>query len=405
MKKNTLIGIFSAALLITAANVQASQKIVSFEAAYRGAAIAKNIENLGGGVIKQFSIIDALVAVFPDNIKNAGIYALAGVTDVAEDKYIRWIEEAPGSMNAIPLPGTENVFSMIRSGEGWEPPAFSGIVLAADPAEQEIPWGVKRVNASGAWNSTEGAGVKVAVIDTGMDYTHPDLKANYAGGYNAIVTTATPMDDQGHGTHVSGTIGAARDSKGVVGVSPGVSLYAVKVLDENGSGEYSAIISGIEWAVQNKMNIINLSLGSNEDVKAVRNVITAAYTAGVTIVCAAGNNAGAVLYPAKYPEAIAISASNPDQANTITSFSSRGPEIAFIAPGLNINSTAKAGGYLIKSGTSMAAPHVAGLAALAIAAGAKTPAAVREMLTKAAASAGISTEAGAGMIDAAKLIK
>ena len=119
MKKNTLTGIFGIALLITAANVQASQKIVSFEAAYRGAAIAKNIENLGGGVIKQFSIIDALVAVFPDNIKNAGIYTLAGVTDVAEDKYIRWIEEAPGSMNAIPLPGTENIFSMIRSGEGW----------------------------------------------------------------------------------------------------------------------------------------------------------------------------------------------------------------------------------------------------------------------------------------------
>jgi len=399
MKK--LLGIFAGALLMPAVHAQAAQNIVSFEAAYRGDAIVQSIESIGGRVTKQFQIIDALVAVFPDSVKDANIYALAGVTNVDEDKYIKWIEEA--SMSAALFPSVENALSMIRTGEGWEAPVFADIKPAADPAEKEIPWGVKRVNASGAWNFTEGAGVKVAVIDTGMDYTHPDLKANYAGGYNAIVSTMTPMDDHGHGTHVSGTIGAVRDSKGVVGIAPRASLYAVKVIDKNGSGTYSNVISGIEWAVQNKMNVINMSLGGGGSVDAMVKVMTAANRAGVTIVCAAGNDSGPVNYPAKYPESIAVSAS--DSADSIASFSSRGAEIAFISPGVNVYSTYKGGKYSTMSGTSMACPHVAGLAALAVAAGAKTPAAVREALTKSASSLGLKpAEEGAGIINAAKLI-
>lgn len=400
MKK--LLGIFAGALLMPAVHAQASQKIVGFEAAYRGGAIVKSIESIGGRVTKQFQIIDSLVAVFPDSVKDANIYSLEGVTNVDEDKYIKWIEEA--FMNAAPFPSVENALSMIRTGEGWEAPVFADIKPAVDPdpAEKEIPWGVKRVNASGAWNFTEGAGVKVAVIDTGMDYTHPDLEANYAGGYNAIISTAAPMDDHGHGTHVSGTIGAIRDSKGVVGIAPRVSLYAVKVLDKNGSGTYSDVISGIEWAAQNKMDVINMSLGGGDSVDAMAKVMTAANLAGVSIVCAAGNDSGPVNYPAKYPESIAVSASN--SADKIASFSSRGAEIAFIAPGVNVYSTYKGGKYSTMSGTSMACPHVAGLAALAVAAGAKTPAAVREALTKSASSLGLKpAEEGAGMIDAAKL--
>jgi len=400
MKKALLI--FTGALLMLAAHAQASQKIISFEAAYRGGAMVKSIENIGGRVTKQFSIIDALVAVFPDSIKDASIYSLPGVTHIDEDKYIKWIEEAPVSMTEKQLPTMEQAMDMIRTGEGWNAPVFSDIKPVVDPAEKEIPWGVKRVNASGAWNFTEGAGVKVAVIDTGMDYNHPDLKANYAGGYNAIAPTTSPLDDQGHGTHVSGTIGAARDSKGVVGVAPRVKLYAVKVLDKNGSGTYSNVVSGIEWAAQNKMDVINMSLGGTDSVEAMAKAVTAASIAGVTIVCAAGNNSGAVGYPAKYPESIAISAS--DSGNKIASFSSRGAEIAFIAPGVDIYSTSKGGRYSTMSGTSMASPHMAGLAALAISAGAKNPAAVREALTKSASSLGLKpTEEGAGMIDAAKL--
>ncbi|HCE98601.1 MAG: hypothetical protein A2X34_08585 [Elusimicrobia bacterium GWC2_51_8] len=400
MKK--ILGIFAGTLLIPVVYAHASQKIISFETAYRGGPIVKSVESLGGRVTKQFQIIDALVAVFPDSVKDAGIYSLKGITNVEEDRYIKWIEEV--SMNATPFPSVENALSMIHAGEGWETHVFTDIRPATDPAGEEIPWGVKRVNASGAWNFTEGAGIKVAVIDTGIDYTHPDLQANYAGGYNTIISTATPMDDHGHGTHVAGTIGAIRDSNGVAGVAPMARLYAVKVLDKNGSGTYSNVISGIEWAAQNKMDVINMSLGGGGAMDAMAKVITAANLAGVTIVCAAGNDSGPVNYPAKYPESIAVSASN--STDGIAYFSSRGKEIAFIAPGVNVYSTYKDGKYATLSGTSMACPHVAGLAALAAAAGAKTPEAVRETLTKSASSLSLTpTEEGAGMIDAAKLMK
>jgi len=249
-----------------------------------------------------------------------------------------------------------------------------------------------------------GQGVKVGIIDTGIDYTHPDLKANYAGGYNAIDTSKPPLDDNGHGTHVAGIIGAVSDGAGVVGVAPRASLYAVKVLNAQGSGAYSAIIDGIQWAVTNKLNVVNMSLGSPSGSTAIQKAVEAAYKAGVTLVVAAGNDSGPVNYPAKYPQAIAVAAS--DSADKIASFSSRGPEIVVIAPGVAINSTYMGGIYKSLSGTSMASPHVAGLAALAVAAGAKSPAEVRKALTGAAVNLGLqSAEQGAGLVDAGKLVK
>lgn len=397
----------AAGLLITsAAGAQASQKIIVFESAYKGGAIEKSIADIGGKVTKKFRTINALTAEFPDNTKDASIYSLRGVTNVAEDSYIRWIEAAPASMDAAPLPTVENALNMVRTGEGWEAPVFGEIRPAADPAaEKEIPWGVKRLNAPAAWDYTAGAGVKVAIIDTGMDYTHPDLAANYKGGYNAIISTATPMDDHGHGTHVSGTIGAVKDSAGVVGVAPKASLYAVKVLDKNGSGQYSWIVDGIDWAIANHMQVINMSLGGGSGTEALKQVMIKAEQAGVTVICAAGNDSGPVNFPAKYPQAIAVSAS--DNTDKIASFSSRGAEILVIAPGVNIYSTRKGGGYTTMSGTSMASPHVAGLAALAIGAGAKTPDEVRKAF-KAAASPLPNlkpTDQGAGLVDAFKLVR
>lgn len=391
-------------ILAAAVSAQASQKIVSFDPAYKGA-IDKSIESIGGKVSRKFTLIDSLVAVFPDNIKDSSIYSLKGVTDVAEDSYIRWIEAAPASMNAIPLPTVEGALDMIRTGEGWEAPLFAEIRPEVDPAEKEIPWGVKRVNAAGAWASTDGKGVKVAVVDTGIDYNHPDLAANYKGGWNAIISTATPLDDQGHGTHVSGTIAAVRDLKGVVGVAPKVDLYGVKVLDKNGSGQYSWVVAGIEWAVMNGMNVINMSLGGGSGTEALKQIMIKSKEMGVAVVCAAGNDSGPVNFPAKYPEAIAISAS--DSADKLAYFSSRGPEIVVIAPGVNVYSTRKGGGYTTMSGTSMACPHTAGLAALAVGAGAKGSDAVRAAL-KAAANPlpGLTpVQQGAGLVDAAKLTR
>jgi len=400
MKKSMTI--LAGLILATAIGAQASQKIVSFDPAYKGA-IDKSVESVGGKITRKFHLIDSLVATFPDNLKDSAIYSLKGVTDVAEDSYIRWIEAAPASMNSVPLPSVESALNMIRTGEGWAAPVFAEIRPEVDPAEKEIPWGVKRVNAAGASNS--GKGVKVAVVDTGIDFRHPDLAPNYKGGWNAIVSTATPLDDQGHGTHVSGTIAAVKDLKGVVGVAPSVDLYGVKVLDKNGSGQYSWVVAGIEWAVMNGMDVINMSLGGGSGTEALKQIMIKSKEMGVAVVCAAGNDSGPVNFPAKYPEAIAVSAS--DSADKIASFSSRGPEIVVIAPGVNVYSTRKGGGYTTMSGTSMACPHTAGLAALAVGAGAHGSDAVRAALKKAANPLpGLTpVQQGAGLVDAAKLGK
>jgi len=398
MKKSMTI--LAGLILATAIGAQASQKIVSFDPAYKGA-IDKSVESVGGKITRKFHLIDSLVATFPDNLKDSAIYSLKGVTDVAEDSYIRWIEAAPASMNSVPLPSVESALNMIRTGEGWAAPVFAEIRPEVDPAEKEIPWGVKRVNAAGASNS--GKGVKVAVVDTGIDFRHPDLAPNYKGGWNAIVSTATPLDDQGHGTHVSGTIAAVKDLKGVVGVAPSVDLYGVKVLDKNGSGQYSWVVAGIEWAVMNGMDVINMSLGGGSGTEALKAIMKKSKEMGVAVVCAAGNDSGPVNFPAKYPEAIAVSAS--DSSDKIASFSSRGPEIVVIAPGVNVYSTRKGGGYTTMSGTSMACPHTAGLAALAVGAGAHGSDAVRAALKAAATPLpGLTpVQQGAGLVNAAKL--
>ncbi len=403
MKK--LLTLFTG-LMLAAVTAQASQKIVSFEHAYKSGAIEKSIAGIGGQVTKKFDLVDALVAVFPDNIKDASIYSLPGVTNVDEDRYLRWIEAVPSSMAAAPLPSVEDALRMIRTGEGWDAPALPEAKADPDPAiAKEIPWGVKRVNAAAAWDYTMGEGVKVAVIDTGIDYNHPDLAPVYKGGYNAVTPGGTPLDDQGHGTHVSGTVAAARDLKGVVGVAPKVELYVVKVLDKNGSGQYSWIVDGIEWAIKNGVKVINMSLGGRTGTDALAQVMKKAKEAGVAVVCAAGNDSGPVNYPAKYPEAIAVSAS--DSSDRLASFSSKGPEIVVIAPGVSVYSTKKGGGYTSMSGTSMASPHVAGLAALAVGAGADTPDKVREALKLAATPLPNlkPTDQGAGLVDAFKLVR
>ncbi|HAT72602.1 MAG TPA: peptidase S8 [Elusimicrobia bacterium] len=399
---NKFHALMTAALVMTAIDAKASQKIIIYNHAYKGS-IEKTIESIGGKVTRKFTVLDALVAVFPDDIKNASIYTLNGVTNVDEDRYIRWIESSPASMNSVPLPSVEDALSVIRSGEDWTAPVSAGIRPETDPAQKEIPWGVKRLNAAAAWDYTAGKDVKVAIVDTGMDFNHPDLAANYKGGYNAIISTATPLDDHGHGTHVAGTIGAAQDHKGVVGVAPKAALYGVKVLDKRGSGQYSWIVAGIEWAIMNDMDVINMSLGGGSGTEAMKQIMIKANQAGVTVVCAAGNDSGQVNYPARYPQAVAVSAS--DSSDKLASFSSKGPEIAVIAPGVDIYSTKLGGGYRLMSGTSMACPHVAGLAALAVGAGAKTPDEVRAMLKAAATPLpGLKpTDQGAGLVDAVKL--
>ena len=227
-----------------------------------------------------------------------------------------------------------------------------------------LPWGINRIDAELVWGTTIGNLVKVAIIDTGIDVKHPDLQANLKGGVSAVSYTTSYNDDNGHGTHVAGIVAAVDNEIGVIGVGPQINLYAVKVLDRRGSGYLSDVIEGLDWAIQNEMQVVNMSLGTSSDILSLREAVQRVNQAGIVQVAAAGNSGGAVIYPAAYPEVIAVSAT--DSADTIASWSSRGPEIDLAAPGVSIFSTYKGQTYKILSGTSMAAPHVTGAAALVL---------------------------------------
>ena len=230
---------------------------------------------------------------------------------------------------------------------------------------QTLPWGIDRVDAELVWPSgNTGAAIKVGVIDTGISLSHPDLQANIKGAYNAIRSTRSANDDNGHGSHVAGTIAAVTNSQGIVGVAPSTHLYAIKVLSSSGSGYLSDIIEGLDWAISSDLDVVNLSLGTGSNIQSFHDAITRTYNAGIVIAAAAGNSGGAVIYPAAYEEAIAVSAT--DSNNAIAYFSSRGPEVDVAAPGVSIYSTYKGSKYATLSGTSMATPHVAGAAALVL---------------------------------------
>ncbi|MCH8816630.1 MAG: PKD domain-containing protein [Chloroflexi bacterium] len=249
-------------------------------------------------------------------------------------------------------------------------------VYAVD-AELDNTWGVKRIGAGAVHDGGNRAlGVKVAVIDSGIDCSHPDLINRCAGGFDFANNDSDPSDDNGHGTHVAGTIAAEDDdnANSVVGVGPKISLYALKVLKANGSGSYSDVIAALEWAVVNGIQVTNSSFGSSGDPGAtVKAAFDNAEAAGIVNVGAAGNggtcagNGDSVIYPARWSSVIAVSAT--DVTDGVACFSSKGPDVELAAPGVNINSTLLGGGYGLKSGTSMASPHVAGASALVIASG------------------------------------
>ena len=259
-------------------------------------------------------------------------------------------------------------------------------VPSATPGQQILPTGINRINAENKAN--KGAGVNVAVIDTGIDLDHPDLVANIVGGKNC--QTGTSYDDgNGHGTHVAGTIAARNNTIGVVGVAPEAKLWAVRVLNNSGTGTWSSIICGIDFVTSKApanggpITLANMSLGGagasdnncgNSNNDALHRAICRSRDAGVTYVVAAGNNNGnaSASVPATYNDAvITVSAlADYDGASgndTFASFSNYGSVVDIAAPGVNIRSTWKGGGYATISGTSMATPHITGSAALYLA--------------------------------------
>ena len=225
-------------------------------------------------------------------------------------------------------------------------------------------WGMVKVEAPQAWDVTTGSpNTNIAVLDTGVDLDHPDLVDKIVSPIN-FSSSPTADDVHGHGTHVAGVAAAMTDNGvGVAGLGYSSKIMNVKVLGDTGSGAYSWIVAGIIWAVDNGADIINMSLGGSSPSLTVEDAINYAWSKGVVVVAAAGNNGDTTpLYPAYYTNCIAVAAT--DSLDRLASWSNYGEWVDMAAPGVGIYSTLKNNGYGYKSGTSMASPHVAGLAAL-----------------------------------------
>lgn len=223
-------------------------------------------------------------------------------------------------------------------------------------------WGLEKIQAVGAWDKTSGDGVDIAILDTGVDDTHPDLTGKVIARAN--FTTDPDADGDGHGTHVAGIASALTNNNlGIAGLGFKARLMSVKVLDNTGSGYYSWISNGIIWASDNGAEVINLSLGGSSSSSTLANAIQYAWNKGVIISAAAGNRGNSLpTYPAYYSQAIAVAAtdSNDKKAN----FSSYGSWVDVASPGVSIISTVLGNGYESWSGTSMSTPFVSSLAAL-----------------------------------------
>ncbi|WP_375545195.1 S8 family peptidase [Niallia taxi] len=236
----------------------------------------------------------------------------------------------------------------------------------------EVPTGIQQIQAPALWGKSKGKGMKIAILDTGCDTTHPDLQERIIGGYNFTDDdNSNPdiyTDYNGHGTHVAGTIAAVENANGVVGAAPESSLLIVKVLNGQGSGQYDWIANGIHYAIEQNVDIISMSLGGPDDVQALHDAVKRAVDNQILVVCAAGNEGDGrdtteeLGYPAAYNEVISVG--SVDFTRSSSEFSNSNREVDLAAPGENILSTYLNGQYARLSGTSMAAPHVTGGLAL-----------------------------------------
>jgi serine protease AprX len=352
------------------------------------------VESKGGRVEHRYGLVDAISAKMPAG-KIAGLAASENIERIYYDEII-----------SLPPP---------------------------QPVEPALTNSTQTIGANYVWETLgyTGTGINVSVIDSGINYNHPDLGGGWGnrviGGYNFVDPGDYPMDDYGHGTHVAGIIAANGSIKGV---APDASLLAVKVLDSTGRGYSSDVISGIDWSVANGADIISMSLSlchffpqPNDEFDVLNIVSDAAVDRGIVVVVAAGNygpGTGTISSPGSSKKVITVGASNSQSTvtiddDTIASFSNRGPS-AFgrldpdvVAPGVSINSTNYTVPYSLMSGTSMSTPHVSGAAALLLQKNPSlTPAEVRRILMQTASNLTASNihvfEKGAGIINVTKAL-
>lgn len=245
-----------------------------------------------------------------------------------------------------------------------------------------------------------GIGVNIAILDSGVDTENSEV--HVAGGVSFVPNDSSLDDPNGHGTIVAGIIGALKDDQGLVGVAPNANLFAVKVLDQSGIGTYSQVIDGIEWAIDHDIDVICMSFVGENNSQALQDALQLAYDHGIVLVAAAGNDGGdnSIAYPAKYSTVIAVGAV--DQQNARASFSNKGPELALVAPGVDVQGLSLTTSYSTQSGTSLATAHVAGVAALLKSSNNDlNNQQIRQALQEGATPLGDQASYGYGLVDAA----
>jgi subtilisin family serine protease len=319
---------------------------------------------LGGKKLKHFQHLGGFAAELPPGQAKKLQDLLGNSVQVYKD-------------GTFQLPESQDAFQLAGKNKGG----------GGGGTAQVVPWGITAVNAPPAWATTRGENCYVCTIDTGINRTHPDLVTNIRMGNNYI-NGGSWEDDNGHGTHVAGTVAALDNNIGVVGVAPSANLLVAKVLDRRGSGEFSDAADGVLGCVnmrnqldpQHQMGlVINMSftLGIGSDFAAaeaiMRPAIQAAQSEGAVLVGAAGNwgNMATIMPPSRYPEVLAAMAMTEDGQRAEFSagaFREVDQTHAYIAPGVGVKSTWTRGGYKVLDGTSMAAPHLSGVAALMLSA-------------------------------------
>lgn len=309
-------------------------------------------------ILSEISSIGVIILSVPDGeIENtiANLRQLEGVVYVEPNYYVSGTEIFPND------PGWGNQYNMnaIRAPAGWE------------------------LNTGAVW-------VTIAIVDTGVDLLHPDLFVRILPGYDFVNSDSDPQDDNGHGTHVAAIAAASTNNgEGVAGVNWGANILPIKVLNSSATGTYANVSAGIVWATDHGAQVINLSLGGPSPSFVLNDAVNYAYQRGVILVASTGNaGAPAVLYPAAYDPVIAVGAT--DSGNNWAGFSNYGPELDVVAPGVDIYSAFPGGGYGYRSGTSMAAPHVSGLAALLWGIPGNGPARIRTLIESSALDLGAS---------------
>jgi serine protease len=426
-----------------------AQQAPPLEAVEQGSVIVKLAPQ---AAIQAFSaqpgadnIMQAGIPGFDDRLREAGVTGLDPMIEevaqvLGQDTAAMAVQtQEIGQLYVASFPPDKDPFAVAQAlaqdpnVEYAEPNFIAGVVggphqpaLQFTPNDQyfQFQWHMQNIQAPAAWTLSTGENIIVAVVDTGIDFNAPDLaNTRRLPGYDFANNDNDPTDDQSHGTHVAGTIAQSTNNGiGVAGLAFNAQLLPVKVLGANGNGSYENIIKGITYAVDQGAKVINMSLAGRNPSRSLLEAMQFAHGRGVVVVAAAGNSNGPVEYPAKYDEFV-IGVGSVRFDNQRARYSNFGDEIDVVAPGGDINvdqnndtfadgvlqMSFKSPGnysYLFFEGTSMASPHVAGLAALLLSARPNvSPAEIEDIMARTAANLGPANEYGAGLIQAANALR